>query len=53
MDLAVKGNAVVTDPFTASNVIKDDYKLSTINLNGGNIKIETPEDKAKKKHTTL
>ena len=48
VDLAVKGNAVVTDPFTASNVIKDDYKLSTINLNGGNIKIETPEDKAKK-----
>ena len=48
VDLAVKGNAVVTDPFTKSNTVNDDYKLSTINLNGGNIKIETPEDKAKK-----
>ena len=48
VDLAVKGNAVVTDPFTKSNTVKDDYKLSTINLNGGNIKIETLEDKAKK-----
>ena len=47
VDLAVKGNAVVTDPFTKSNTVNDDYKLSTINLNGGNIKIETPEDKAK------
>lgn len=42
VDLAVKGSAVVTDPYYADSSI-DDKDLAVINMNGGNITIETPE----------
>ena len=58
VDIAVKGSGVTTDPYykdyrdndfdwTGSIVgpIKDPYKLAIVNLNGGNIRIETPESK--------
>ena len=42
VDLAVKGTAVTTDPYYADANIAD-KKLSIVNLNNGNIRIDTPE----------
>ena len=42
VDLAVKGSAVVTDPYYDAKPLSDE-KTAIINLNGGNINIETPE----------
>ena len=49
LDLAVKGSALVTDPYykalktTGSTEYADDYKLATITTNG-DVNIDTPED---------
>ena len=56
VDLAIKGTAVETDPFykdySGDNFnwnggkvgpITDPFKLAVINMNGGNVNIETPE----------
>ena len=49
LDMAVKGSALVTDPYykavktTGSTEYADDLKTSTITTNG-NVNIETPED---------
>lgn len=42
VDLAVKGTGVKTDPYYKGTT-SSQYDTATINLNGGNIKIETPE----------
>lgn len=42
VDLAVKGSAVVTDPYYDAKPLSDE-KTAIINLNAGNINIETPE----------
>lgn len=43
VDLAVRGTGVSTDPFYGKTGMSD-YDLITVNMNGGNITIETPED---------
>ena len=42
VDLAVKGTAVTTDPYYSDASIAD-KNLSVVNLNNGNIRIDTPE----------
>lgn len=45
VDLAVKGTAVSTEPYYKSESYGDNtIDASVINLNGGNVNIETPED---------
>ena len=43
VDLAVAGSAVVTNNYYADEKITDNRKLGIINLNGGNVTIDTPE----------
>lgn len=43
VDMAVRGSGVVTDPYYTAEGIGD-YDLVTVNMNGGNVTIETPED---------
>lgn len=44
VDLAVRGTAVKTDPWGKGSAANS-FASAVINLNGGNVRIETPEDK--------